>query len=30
MEPPSAAKELESAGKSASRGERQTKGKKER
>ena len=30
MEPPSAVKELESAGKSASRGERQTKGKKER
>ena len=30
MEPPSAAKELESAGKSASRGERQSKGKKQR
>jgi trigger factor len=30
MEPPSAAKELEGAGKSASRGERQTKGKKQR
>ena len=30
MEPPSVAKELEGAGKSASRGERQTKGKKER
>jgi FKBP-type peptidyl-prolyl cis-trans isomerase (trigger factor) len=30
MEPPSAAKEFEGAGKSASRGERQTKGKKQR